>query len=380
MKIMIICETLSESIGTHVVSIIKSLAAQEHQVFLVWSAARTSSMIKSKILELSNDRQTNFTSFELKMSRSISFFDVKVILKIIGILRRENFGANDIIHGHSAKGGGYARVCGRILKIKTYYSPHAFPFSGKLSISTCLYYVFEYFFSKSTLLIASSQKEFDQAKHIPYKNKLLILHGYPEDLCNRYTRIQKKKIEVQDRINVSFVGRLEKQKNPIDFLNIVKNIHELLPFIDWKMYGDGSLKVDVNNFIELNDLSKYVSVVPFATIDSIMLDTDVLICTSYYEGFPYLFLDALQAGVPILTTDVGGAREVTNEGKVGIIFDRGDYSEIYLYLSKFYMSDQFRDNQAQLSHALAQLFSEGTMTGNIHEAYNYSGPKESQYF
>ena len=48
---------------------------------------------------------------------------------------------------------------------------------------------------------------------------------------------------------------------------------------------------------------------------------DALLCGSDYEGFAVVFLEALAAGVPIVTTPVGGAQETVREGVSGFIAD-----------------------------------------------------------
>jgi glycosyltransferase involved in cell wall biosynthesis len=49
---------------------------------------------------------------------------------------------------------------------------------------------------------------------------------------------------------------------------------------------------------------------------------DVLLMPSLYEGMPYVLLEALAAGVPIVTTDVGGAKEAVDDGVTGFILPK----------------------------------------------------------
>jgi glycosyltransferase involved in cell wall biosynthesis len=51
---------------------------------------------------------------------------------------------------------------------------------------------------------------------------------------------------------------------------------------------------------------------------------DVLVMPSLYEGMPYVLLEALAAGVPVIATDVGGVAEGIDDGVTGFIVPRQD--------------------------------------------------------
>jgi glycosyltransferase involved in cell wall biosynthesis len=85
---------------------------------------------------------------------------------------------------------------------------------------------------------------------------------------------------------------------------------------------------------------------------------DALIGSSDFEGFPLVFIEALQAGVPIITTPVGGAEECVVHGKTGFVakdFEPGSLGEI---LSR-YASLDAREAKSMAAQALRQgdLFS-----------------------
>lgn len=50
----------------------------------------------------------------------------------------------------------------------------------------------------------------------------------------------------------------------------------------------------------------------------------VFVLNSSYEGFSHLLIEALMLGVPIVATDVGGNREVIQDGSSGILVPGGD--------------------------------------------------------
>ena len=54
-----------------------------------------------------------------------------------------------------------------------------------------------------------------------------------------------------------------------------------------------------------------------------MAGFDLFALPSAYEGFPYVLLEALARGLPIVTTLVGGARAAVRDGRNGVIVPQG---------------------------------------------------------
>jgi glycosyltransferase involved in cell wall biosynthesis len=54
--------------------------------------------------------------------------------------------------------------------------------------------------------------------------------------------------------------------------------------------------------------------------------SDVVALTSDNEGTPVSLIEAQAAGVPVVTTDVGGARDVVEDGVTGRVLDPEDES------------------------------------------------------
>jgi glycosyltransferase involved in cell wall biosynthesis len=57
-------------------------------------------------------------------------------------------------------------------------------------------------------------------------------------------------------------------------------------------------------------------------------DIDVHALTSYTEGFPNVVLESLCMGVPVLANDVGGTREIVEDGVTGILLPAGQPERI----------------------------------------------------
>jgi glycosyltransferase involved in cell wall biosynthesis len=70
---------------------------------------------------------------------------------------------------------------------------------------------------------------------------------------------------------------------------------------------------------------------------------------SLYEGMPYVLLEALAAGVPIVTTDVGGAKEAVDNGVTGFILPENFTDELVERLALLAHDEPLRQQMSAAS-------------------------------
>lgn len=78
---------------------------------------------------------------------------------------------------------------------------------------------------------------------------------------------------------------------------------------------------------------------------------DLFVLSSLKEGFPYVLLEALAAGLPIIATRVGGIPEIIEHEKNGILVDPGDAQQLANAISRL-INDQ--PLHKSLAHAALQ--------------------------
>ena len=82
----------------------------------------------------------------------------------------------------------------------------------------------------------------------------------------------------------------------------------------------------------LNDLKKFDNVLFIdgcnrEELNNQYKNNDILILTSYYEGFPRVFMEAAINGLPIVTTNVSGATNVVTNAESGFIIEHDNSNE-----------------------------------------------------
>lgn len=115
----------------------------------------------------------------------------------------------------------------------------------------------------------------------------------------------------EDPFTVAFVGRMARQKAPEVFVAMAAKLRMQLPRVRFIMHGDGELAGWVDDLLAARGLADVVerrdSSIPVArTLEG----ADVLVITSHNEGLTLTTFEAVQHGVPVVSTDVGGQRDV----------------------------------------------------------------------
>lgn len=148
------------------------------------------------------------------------------------------------------------------------------------------------------------------------KDKIVV---YSNWLSPRWPKTGHSNFEKRD-IDLLFVGRLEKQKRLGRFLKILAQLKATRPTVKGAVVGDGSLLNNLRQKAEWLGLKENLSFVGYRRNPMEFYDrAKVFLLTSRYEGQPLVFLEAMGAGVPIVTLPYKGLGGLMVEGKTGYV-------------------------------------------------------------
>ena len=173
---------------------------------------------------------------------------------------------------------------------------------------------------------------------------------YRKLFCNSYhvpyaLRIDIENSDAQERDKVILsVGRLTSDKRHYLLLKIWSRISAHFP--EWKLYivGAGELHDSLLGFINKKRLSSSVRIIPpVGDIGSYMLRSSILAVTSRYEGFSLVLIEAMHAGLPVISFDVhSGPAELISHGENGLLIKDKNLDQYAMCLSQLMRSDQYR--------------------------------------
>ena len=179
--------------------------------------------------------------------------------------------------------------------------------------------IFFILFRNISLIIRVSDKTLPEF-FSPHKIKT-IYNGVP--LKNlKYTN---KSPVFSKRIKLLMVGSINKNKNQSLAIDIIREQKDL----ELTLVGEGELK---NNLIKANqDLIKSGRLIFTGSqkeIRKYYLKSHILLVLSNNEGLPFVILEAMSYGLPVIANDVGGIKEVINNYHNGVIISNNDFKSI----------------------------------------------------
>ena len=166
-----------------------------------------------------------------------------------------------------------------------------------------------FFYQKKILLNASaiivaSKQELQRVKSLGFEGNLNYI-PYLINL-NKSTRLKRSK---DNEVNFLFLSRLHKKKGIEDLINALREIND----VNWnlKIVGSSSfenknyenkLKLKVNNY-KLEKKIKFFGNLNGKKKDQMYKSSDILILPTYSENFGLVVAEALNFGIPVITTN-----------------------------------------------------------------------------
>ncbi len=124
---------------------------------------------------------------------------------------------------------------------------------------------------------------------------------------------------------VTFVGGL-KPKKRVDFLlSAWTRVHERYPDAHLLLVGDGPLRPRLETLCRSLGLATGVTFIgAVENVDLYLRASDLFVLPSLGEGLANALLEAMATGLPVITTDTLGNRDVIVQGENGLLFPQDD--------------------------------------------------------
>ncbi len=164
----------------------------------------------------------------------------------------------------------------------------------------------KFIWSRASSVVANSSGLRDLAlESVPDQYVSIIPNGI--DIDGFSPRLEKVHNPVLTLIST---GRLIERKGYMYLIEALRG----LPSVELVLVGDGPLREALSDHATAHSVSvKFMGSVMHDDIPRILRDADVFILPSLNEGMSNAVLEAMASGLPIITTDTGGAAELVIE-------------------------------------------------------------------
>jgi len=165
--------------------------------------------------------------------------------------------------------------------------------------------------------------------------------------------------DTRSPFTIAFVGRLSRQKRPDVFLMLTHRLKRSgIPFRAI-MHGDGEMRDIVDGLIDRfglrNTIDQRYEDTP---VSETLAETDLLVITSINEGLTLTTFEAIAAGVPVLSTDVGSQRTIVQGDMLAPRPARPFVSQSTSVISRLAWSENLRELRWQEQRDRVTKFSE----------------------
>jgi glycosyltransferase involved in cell wall biosynthesis len=359
LRILLVIESCGGGSARHVADLAGGLSSAGHHLEIAYSPLRADNWFIEELRALDGVQL-----HAINMHRNPGPQDFQAARELRALLNSQQ--SFDIIHGHSAKAGALVRLAGVGTAAAKVYTPHAFiTLDPELSSKKRLIYTVaeKLLAGLADGIICVSNEEREHAIDLGIDPAILftVENGLAPLPAPDRSAARSQLELLPDQVCLGFVGRLSGQK-PVS--RLVKAFHLLYlqyPKLVTVIVGEGPDFDAVRRLAASMNITDRVHFTGAADGKFLMAAFDVFVLPSSYEAFPYVYLEALARGLPIVSTDVGGSTAVIDEGENGYIVPQATLGQMVVRLALLAEDPQLRASMSQKSLEKSRHFTVSNM-------------------
>jgi glycosyltransferase involved in cell wall biosynthesis len=254
-------------------------------------------------------------------------FDVGAFFRLVRFLKEQKF---DLVHTWIFAANSYGRLAARQAKV-----PHIV--AGERCVDEWKrwwHFAIDRYLARYTDKVVTNSSgvvEFGVAHGLQRSLFEVIPNAVPPLKVDQTARAQiRQQLDLPEDANlIGIVGRLWPQKGLKDLLWGMELIRVVRDDTHWVIVGDGPERQRLEYYRDQIGIGNRVRFVGHQEGANRWIQAlDLLWNGSLYEGQSNAILEAMQAGVPVLATDIAGNRDLIVSGETGFLYRRGDLATL----------------------------------------------------
>jgi len=363
-----IVEASLGGLGRHVAELSEELAARGHKVHVLYCPIRMDHIFAAF---LKDARHHGIETTAMEMGREVGPKDIATVMKVRRWIKEH--GPFDIIHGHSSKGGALARLAAPGDAVKLYTPGALVTLSPTISgRKRALFKFIEKWLGRiGDGLIAVSKEERDHAVEIgiPADKITVIPNGMAEPNFAPRENARAEIGAAPGDLVFGYVGRMVDQKAPDVLVKAFAQAFGRDPRARLAMVGDGPLMEAAQVAAEEGVVEDRVIFFGHYDARRVMAGFDVFALPSRYEGHPYVLIEAIFLGLPIVASDVSGVPCMVDKGVNGLLVPHDDIAALATAMKRMRDDVAFRESAARASLKMRESFTVAEMTNATENMY-----------
>jgi len=271
------------------------------------------------------------------------------ILRIARQLRADGV---QIVHTHNNAVHPYGALAGKLAGAAVVSTRHGLALHSAPKQETLFQRLLP--LTQAIVFVCEYGRQYYSAKgSAPPGKSSVIWNGIPVE---KFQAFRAAPGSQKPKLRFGTIGRCVKAKAHHDLVNAFGQIAQELPQAELDVWGYGELQSQLEAQVRAMNLGQRVRFRgPAANAAEAMQDMDVFVLSSISEGLPLVILEAMAAGLPIVSTRVGGISEVAPEGTVAWFAEPGNPSSLAEMLRRAAASDLPAAGQAAYDTAAREF-------------------------
>jgi glycosyltransferase involved in cell wall biosynthesis len=302
--------------------------------------------------------------------------DLLALFQLWRVFRRER---PNIVHTHTAKAGILGRLAARLAGVPIiFHTYHGFGFNDfQRRIVRSFYIWLERITGKVTtqtvVVSYATGKQAEASRIVRKGNWMLCRAAIPLDEFMqqgpRRTKLREWNIP-ENKVIVGMVACFKPQKSPVDFIDVAARVLKETDRAHFVMVGDGELRPAIEARIRELDITTQVTLLGWQQdMPEVYRNIDIVMLTSLWEGLPCVFFEAMASELPIVATDVDGARDAIIDGGNGFLHPPRDIEGMAHSVLKLVQDPALRETMGRQGKSRVMEFDISSSVATLEAAY-----------
>lgn len=350
---------------TNILSIIRNI---DRKIFDIHVAAKGDGEFERAV----EKSKTRFSDLYIP-----KYFRTKYLLKLKSIVEKQNI---SIIHSHGGVAGFYSRILKKHNRdIKIVHTIHGIHYVHSKNIlrRNISLTIEQYLVQFTDKFICVSNNDFQDSqklKIIDVDKTVTIPNGIN---ITRYAnrkknlRLLKELGLTEENFIIGNVSRFDVQKNQKLIIQTAYHLKKFYPDMRFILVGGGELLRKHINYVNESGLADiFIFTGEVVNPEEYYPLFDIFVFPTLWEGLPYVLLEAMASGLPVICSRIPNISELITENKSAITFEPDSSIDLFKKISVLYEDPKLRRKLGENALLDVTSFDETEMTKRIEEVYS----------
>jgi len=274
--------------------------------------------------------------------------------------------APDVVHAHMSKAGIIARLAARLAGVPSVFTAHGWAFAPERPLSDRIVGIpaekLCARICRKIIVVSDHDRSLSLERNVAPPSKVEVVY------CGISDSALRARPDVADPVTLVMPARFDKPKDQALLIQILPHLPKHARLL---LVGDGPSRQDCEELTRRLQITDRVQFLGTSDrVAEILAESHIFVLTSNWEGLPISILEAMRAGLPVVSSDVGAIHEAVVQAEGGFLVPRGDGEALISKLSLLIQSPHLR---AEMGHFNRQryreVFTVERMVGAVQQIY-----------